>query len=114
MKSVKLRSIILLFSFVFFTGSVLSADPAFSLHNKSKKTISLEIMNGNTRLSSNVQPGKFSNHDLDIRNKTTLIIRSYDNPNNTLYEATFSLNKTIYLNWDENNNLPYILSEDLC
>jgi hypothetical protein len=88
--------------------NIIAVDPNFSLHNKSSKTIWIEINNGRGLWESakalvmteadGILPDRFYDKTIDISKKTELAI--YDNNKKVLAKVTFPLNKTIYINWD--------------
>lgn len=91
------------------TARPMSNEPGFSLHNKSNKKILVQVQNNVgivDKLKSGlviegveVAPNAFYDKKIDITKKTTMTLYTIENQR-PYYRATFSLNKTIYVNWD--------------
>lgn len=97
---------------------IQAKDPNFSFHNKSKKVVYVQVINGfKGKLVSfmltdtiAVLPDKFCDlpykdiKDIDITKDT--FVRIYDKDQTQLAGAKFAKNKTIYINWDGKDIYP--------
>ena len=89
----------------------------FSLHNKGSHAIYIDVRNekglekaGNflknlvQKEADTVLKDRFLDKPIDISKDTTLII--YNKDGKEIYKATFTKNKTIYINWDGSKLYP--------
>jgi hypothetical protein len=82
-----------------FSATAFSADPEFSLHNKSKFPIKLLLTNDKNEVSDTIEPGKFLNRAININSYTTVKITHEHSK--FPYIVAFPKGKTIYINWDD-------------
>jgi hypothetical protein len=89
-------------------------NPGFSLHNKSKKVIWVDVSNGKSWLqkledvfattTNKVLADGYHDTKIDTTKETRLAI--YDGNEKILYNVKFPKNKNIYIKWDGENLLP--------